>query len=121
VHCSRLNYNNRSHIGYTDRGGTNGILAIGWGSGTADFPYLIDPLAAITTKASSIGATVSSSLSDSDLNAARTVASGKSVAIVCINANSGEGYVTVENNAGDRNDLKAWHNGDAVSCINLFS
>ncbi|KAG5221410.1 glycoside hydrolase family protein [Salix suchowensis] len=33
---------------------------------------------------------------------------------VLAQANSGEGYITVEGNAGDRNDLKAWHNGDAL-------
>ncbi len=26
---------------FTDRGGDSGVLAIGWGSGTADFPYLV--------------------------------------------------------------------------------
>lgn len=101
----------------------------GWGSGTADYPYLItvslddsiesnqlmmqyeQPLAAITSRASTDGSTVSSSLSDTDLNAAGTTATGKDVALVFIAANSGEGYITVEGNAGDRNDLKAWHSG----------
>ncbi|KAL4268064.1 glycosyl hydrolase 3 family protein [Pleurotus pulmonarius] len=100
--------------GYTDRGGLDGVLAQGWGSGTADYPYLITPLAAITSRASSDGSTVSSSLSDTDLNAAGTTATGKDVALVFIAADSGEGYITVEGNAGDRNDLKAWHNGDAL-------
>ncbi|KAL0950917.1 hypothetical protein HGRIS_007674 [Hohenbuehelia grisea] len=98
--------------GYTDRGGTDGVLGQGWGSGTADYPYLITPLDAIKAKAT--GTTVSSSLSDTDLNAAGTTASGKDVAIVFIAANSGEAYITVEGNAGDRNDLAAWHNGDAL-------
>ncbi|KAJ8084258.1 hypothetical protein PM082_003026 [Marasmius tenuissimus] len=87
---------------------------MGWGSGTADFPYLTDPLSAITARARTDGTTVSSSLSDSDLNAARNAARGKDVAIVFITADSGEGYITVEGNDGDRNDLKAWHNGDAL-------
>ncbi|KAK1229387.1 hypothetical protein PQX77_007564 [Marasmius sp. AFHP31] len=100
--------------GYTDRGGNDGVLAMGWGSGTADFPYLTDPLSAITTRARTDGTTVSSSLSDSDLNAARNAARGKDVALVFITADSGEGYINVEGNAGDRNDLKAWHNGDAL-------
>jgi hypothetical protein len=26
---------------FTDRAGDSGVLALGWGSGTADFPYLI--------------------------------------------------------------------------------
>ncbi|KDR85197.1 hypothetical protein GALMADRAFT_218281 [Galerina marginata CBS 339.88] len=100
--------------GYSDRSGDDGVLALGFGSGTADFPYLISPLDAITTKASADKSTVSSSTSDSDLNAAATVATGKSVALVFITADSGEGYLTVEGNAGDRNNLQAWHNGDAL-------
>ncbi|KAG8960640.1 hypothetical protein FRC03_006312 [Tulasnella sp. 419] len=99
---------------YGDRAGNDGILAIGWGSGTAEFPYLIDPLAAIKARAQADGTTVTSSLSDSDLNAARAAATGKSFALVFINADSGEEYITVEGNAGDRNDLKAWHGGDAL-------
>ncbi|KAF9569768.1 beta-glucosidase [Agrocybe pediades] len=104
----------RGPNGYTDRGGDDGVLAMGWGSGTADFPYLIDPLSAITTRAAQDKTTITSSLSDSDLNGAANAAAGKDVAFVFITADSGEGYITVEGNAGDRNDLKAWHNGDAL-------
>lgn len=87
---------------------------MGWGSGTAEFPYLVDPLSAITARANSDGSTIASSLSDSDLAAAATTAAGKDVALVFINADSGEAYITVEGNAGDRNDLAAWHGGDAL-------
>ncbi|KAF8167900.1 beta-glucosidase [Crassisporium funariophilum] len=100
--------------GYSDRGGNDGVLAMGWGSGTADFPYLINPLDAITTRAKTDGTTVTSSLSDSDLNAAGNTAAGKAVALVFITADSGEGYITVEGHAGDRNNMQAWHNGDAL-------
>ncbi|KAF8898513.1 glycoside hydrolase family 3 protein [Infundibulicybe gibba] len=96
----------RGPNGYTDRGGDDGVLAIGWGSGT--------PLDAITARAKADGTTVSSSLSDTDLNAAAGIATGKDVAIVFITADSGEGYITVEGNAGDRNNLQAWHGGDAL-------
>lgn len=37
--------------GFSDRGGDDGILAMGWGSGTANFPYLISPLEAIQARA----------------------------------------------------------------------
>ena len=66
---------------------------------------------AITARAKTDGTTVTSSLSDSDLNAAAAAAAGKDIALVFITADSGEGYITVEGNAGDRNDLQAWHNG----------
>ncbi|RDX56051.1 beta-glucosidase [Lentinus brumalis] len=100
--------------GYSDRGGDDGVLAMGWGSGTVDFPYLISPVDAITTRAKADGTTVKSSLSDTDLTTAARTATGADVAFVFITADSGEGYITVENNAGDRNDLNAWHNGDAL-------
>ncbi|KAG8864203.1 hypothetical protein FRB96_006024 [Tulasnella sp. 330] len=95
----------------TDRGCNTGILAVGWGSGTANFPYLSDPLSAITAQTT---ASISSSTSDTDTNGAQTAARGKSVAIVFITADSGEEYITVEGNVGDRNDLNAWHSGNAL-------
>ncbi|KAH9898580.1 beta-glucosidase [Cubamyces lactineus] len=104
----------RGPNGYEDRSGDDGVLGMGWGSGTDDYPYLIAPVDAITARAKNDGTTVSSSLSDTDLNAAAQAASGKDVAFVFITADSGEGYLTVENNAGDRNDLNAWHSGDAL-------
>ncbi|TFK30639.1 cellulose-binding beta-glucosidase [Coprinopsis marcescibilis] len=107
--------NSRGINGCSDRGCNDGVLAQGWGSGTAEYPYLSNPLDAITARARTYGGTVSSSLSDTNLNAAQTTASGKDVAIfVYSTADSGEGYITVEGNAGDRNDLKAWHGGDAL-------
>ena len=69
------------------------------------------PLDAITSRAKADNTVVSSSTSDTDLGAAITTATGKDVVFVFISADSGEGYLTVENNAGDRNDLQAWHNG----------
>lgn len=75
---------------------------MGWGSGTAEFPYLVDPLSAITACADTDGTRISSSLSDSDLVSAASTANGTDVALVFINADSGEGYLTVEGNTGDR-------------------
>jgi beta-glucosidase len=63
---------------------------------------LVDPLSAITTRAANDGTTITSSLSDSDLVAAATIATGTDVAIVFINSDSGEDYITVEGNEGDR-------------------
>lgn len=66
---------------------------MGWGSGTAEFPYLVDPLSAISSRAVQDGSTISSSFSDSDLAAAASAARGKSVALVFITSDSGEGYL----------------------------
>jgi beta-glucosidase len=86
---------------------------MGWGSGTANYPYFVAPYDAINTKASSIGAKLTLSNTD-NTSAGASAASGKDVAIVVITADSGEGYITVEGNAGDRNDLNAWHSGTAL-------
>ena len=72
---------------------------------------IFQPQEAITNRARTDSTTVTSSLSDNDLNAARNAAAGKDAALVFITADSGEYYITVENHRGDRNDLKAWHNG----------
>lgn len=94
-----------------DRGCNDGTLAMGWGSGTAEFPYLIAPLDAIKTQAQKDGTSITSSPNDNASQGANA-AKNADVAIVCINANAGEEYITVEGNAGDRKDLNAWHNGN---------
>ncbi|KAI1797754.1 beta-glucosidase [Ganoderma leucocontextum] len=97
-----------------DHSCNDGVLAVGWGSGTAYFPYLIAPLDAISTRAKAQGTSVSSWTFSDDANLSKNTASGKNVALVFITADSGEAQYTVEGNAGDRNDLNAWHNGDAI-------
>ena len=58
--------------------------------------------------------TVNWHLNDFDLDGAGNVAIQAEVAMVFINADSGEGYITVDGNAGDRKNLTAWHGGDAL-------
>lgn len=113
----------------SDRSCNKGVLAMGWGSGTANFPYLItvsllkrnssddaktsllQPLDALTNRSALDGTNITLSLSDDDTKAAANAAVGKDVAFVFITADSGEDGYIVEWNAGDRNDLNAWHNG----------
>ncbi|KAL6796240.1 family 3 glycoside hydrolase [Trichoderma sp. SZMC 28013] len=97
----------------SDKGCDNGALGMGWGSGAVNYPYFVAPYDAINTRATSSGARVTLSNTDTASSGA-SAASGKDVAIVFITADSGEGYITVEGNAGDRNDLNAWHNGTAL-------
>lgn len=40
------------------------------------------------------------------------MAIGRSAALVFLNSDSGEGYITVDGNEGDRRNLTAWHGGD---------
>ncbi|KAG8806565.1 hypothetical protein FRC19_007199, partial [Serendipita sp. 401] len=97
---------------YQDRAGLDGVLAQGWGSGTADYPYLISPLEAIQKHVMEDGTSLSWFLEDFDLESAGKIAANKDVAIVFIAATAGEEYLTVDGNVGDRNNLTAWNGGD---------
>lgn len=88
----------------------NIIFSISWGSGTVEYPYLVAPADAIKTQASKDGTRMVSSTTDST-SAGASAAAQADTAIVFITADSGEGYITVEGNAGDRNNLDPWHSG----------
>lgn len=97
----------------TDRGCNTGALGMGWGSGTAQYPYFVAPYDALKTRTSADGTQLSLSSSDSTSGVASAV-SGADVAIVVITSDSGEEYITVEGNVGDRNDLDPWHSGNQL-------
>ncbi|KAJ6533509.1 beta-glucosidase [Mycena capillaripes] len=102
--------------GCSDRGCSQGTLAMGWGSGTANFPYLVDPASAISTHIQSINPTVviDTVLNDFNLGQVNTVAQLADACLVFVNADSGEGYITVDGNAGDRTNITLWHGGEAL-------
>lgn len=113
--------------GCPDRGCDNGTLAMGWGSGTANFPYLVTPLDAITSRGIREGAQVQHVIDDfayKQINA--TVSQANVTALVFVNSDSGEGYISIDGNEGDRNNLTAWHAGDklvqtvAARCANTI-
>ncbi|KAI1332325.1 beta-glucosidase 1 [Xylariaceae sp. FL0255] len=95
-----------------DQGCDTGALGMGWGSGTALYPYFVAPADAIKTRAQTDGTQVTVSASDSTSGVSSAV-SGADAAIVFITADS-EGYITVEGNAGDRNNLDPWHSGNQL-------
>ncbi|KAK3937742.1 beta-glucosidase cel3A [Diplogelasinospora grovesii] len=97
----------------TDRGCNTGALGMGWGSGTANYPYFTAPYDALKTRAQSDGTTISLASSDST-GGVSSAASGADAALVFITADSGEGYITVEGVAGDRNNLDPWHSGNQL-------
>ncbi len=99
---------------YADRGGVDGTLGIGWGSGTADYSYLISPYEAISARTKQDGTDLHWSFDDYDYNTAQKLAAAADVAMVFLQSDSGEGYITVDGNAGDRNNLTAWHDGDTL-------
>lgn len=59
-------------------------------------------------------------LDDNDVVAAAEVASKSEIAVVFVNANSGEEFITVEGNKGDRNHLRLWNNGDNLVHDNIY-
>ncbi|KAJ5914856.1 hypothetical protein N7504_003739 [Penicillium tannophilum] len=92
----------------TDQGCDNGVLTMGWGSGSASLPYLITPQEAIANVSQNCTFYITDSFPSS------VTASADDIAIVFINADSGENSITVDGNPGDRlvAGLNAWHNGD---------
>ncbi|KAJ5157300.1 beta-glucosidase A [Penicillium canariense] len=103
--------------GCSDRGCDNGTLAMGWGSGTANFPYLITPEQAIQNEVLNYGNGQTNVFAVTDngaLDAMAAVASSASVVLVFVNADSGEGYINVDGNEGDRKNMTLWKNGEEV-------
>jgi beta-glucosidase len=99
--------------GCSDRGCDDGTLAMGWGSGTANYPYLVTPDAALQGRALEDGSRYESILSNYAADATKALVSQDNVtAIVFVNADSGEGYINVDGNMGDRKNLTLWKNGD---------
>ncbi|KAH1291192.1 hypothetical protein KXW39_002520 [Aspergillus fumigatus] len=100
--------------GCPDRGCDNGTLAMAWGSGTANFPYLVTPEQAIQREVISNGGNVFAVTDNGALSQMADVASQSSVSLVFVNADSGEGFISVDGNEGDRKNLTLWKNGEAV-------
>lgn len=100
--------------GCSDRGCDNGTLGMAWGSGTANFPYLVTPETAIQNEIvgnNGVFQSITDSFATMQIQA---LAGQASVAIVFANADSGEGYLNVDGNLGDRNNLTLWQGGDAL-------
>ncbi|KAL9026121.1 MAG: hypothetical protein Q9196_005168, partial [Gyalolechia fulgens] len=100
--------------GCPDRGCDNGTLAMGWGSGTANFPYLITPETAIQNEVVSNNGVFQSITDNFAGTQILSLASQATVAIVFVNADSGEGFINVDGNVGDRNNLTFWQGGDVL-------
>ncbi|KAL3474580.1 putative beta-glucosidase F [Aspergillus californicus] len=91
-----------------DKGCNRGVLTMGWGSGTSKLPYLITPQEAIANISSAAEFFITDSFPSS------VEANSEDIAFVFINSDSGENFITVEGNPGDRTSsgLLAWYNGD---------
>ena len=101
--------------GCADRGCDNGTLGMAWGSGTANFPYLVTPDTALQNQAISDGSRYESIFDNYAWTQTQSLVSQDGVtAIVFVNVDSGEGYINVDGNEGDRNNLTLWHDGDTL-------
>lgn len=100
--------------GCPDRGCDNGTLGMAWGSGTANFPYLITPETAIQNEIVGNNGAFQSITNNFAAMQIQALAGQASVAIVFVNTDSGEGYIDVDGNIGDRNNLTLWQNGDVL-------
>ncbi|KAL5478754.1 hypothetical protein ACEPAI_2031 [Sanghuangporus weigelae] len=95
-----------------DRGCNQGTLAVGWGSGATEFPYLVTPESALRSSFDSSHVSVTSyptnfippasSIEDQDL------------CLVFINADAGEGFIAHDGISGDRTDLHPQKGGDRL-------
>ena len=100
--------------GCSDRGCDNGTLGMAWGSGSANFPYLITPETAIQNEVVGNNGVFQSITNNFAMMQIQSLAGQASVAIVFVNADSGEGYIDADGNIGDRNNLTLWDNGDVL-------
>nr|OQO20788.1 hypothetical protein B0A51_11194 [Rachicladosporium sp. CCFEE 5018] len=95
-----------------------GTLIVGWGSGQAQAPYQVSPDTALQNEVvSHYGSYESITNNSAATQIAALARRTNDVAGVCIvfaNADSGEGFVNIENNFGDRKNLTLWQGADAM-------
>ena len=94
-----------------DRGCNDWTLAMGWGSGAAEFPYLISPSEALHREFN--GQTVE--VTDWKTNKVQNVdgtAAAQDICLVFVNSDSGEGFISWNGVKADRNDLLLQKGGD---------
>ncbi|KAI9274730.1 glycoside hydrolase superfamily [Phascolomyces articulosus] len=94
----------------TDLACNDGTYAMGWGSGSVDFPYIVTPTEGISRRAGE-SVEVAHSYDDWDTEAAAEVAQGADIAFVFAKAPAGEEYLLVDGN-NDRQNLSLWNNAD---------
>ena len=95
--------------GCGNRDCNNGTLAMAFGSGTANFPYLITPDTAIQNQIQLNYGIYQSVLDNYDSKNIMALAKQASVAIVFANADAGEGFIDIDGNQGDRKNLTLWN------------
>lgn len=96
------------------QGCSDGVLAVGWGSGSIEFPFLSIPADEISRRARENHVSVDWNFGTTVSDQFDKTATTSDVNIVFALSDSGEGFQAVEDNLGDRNNASLWHNGDAI-------
>lgn len=94
-----------------DRGCNQGTLGSGWGSGAVEYPYLVDPWNALQAAWNSSDVEATAYLNN---NVDETDLTNKDLCIVFVNSDGGEGFLSSDGIAGDRNDLFLQKGGDEL-------
>lgn len=96
-----------------DQGCSVGTLAMGWGSGAVNLPFLVSPLDGIMDRAGAENIRVFY-YKDADTDTADfiTAVTRSDVNVIVGLSDSGEGYLNVDGNMGDRNNISLWHNAE---------
>ncbi|KAG8528765.1 uncharacterized protein KY384_006453 [Bacidia gigantensis] len=95
-----------------DRACNQGTLAVGWGSGAAEFPFLVTPLKALEGSFDEGSVTLESSLSNSPKDLPRGL-STMDLCFVFVNSDAGEGFHQPEG-ISDRKNLSVQKDGDKL-------
>lgn len=94
-----------------DRSCNQGTLAVGWGSGASDFPYLIDPFVALQKNFNFEKVSLSRILKNKLSKRDQEEVKDQDLCLVFANADAGEGYLAWEGVRADRNDLELQKDG----------
>lgn len=93
---------------------TGGVMTSGWGSAAVNNPFVVTPFDAIKERAVARGIILDINTDDWDVSRAEEQADYADMSIVMVGAYSGEGFIEVDGNYGDRNNVSLWHNGDEL-------
>ncbi|TAQ89648.1 hypothetical protein B7494_g2009 [Chlorociboria aeruginascens] len=98
-----------------DRGCNQGTLGSGWGSGAAEFPYLVSPVSALKNAFDKDKVYVTDFPTNSPpFKNMPAILKDQDVCIAFVNSDSGEGFIASDGIRGDRNDLFLQKDGEAL-------
>ena len=96
-----------------DRGCNEGTLAMGWGSGAVELPYLVSPSEALHANFDNQTVEVTDWL-ENEASHVDATASEQDVCLVFVSSDAGEGFISWKDVKGDRNDLYPQKGGDEL-------